>query len=348
MESTRIIKCVAGAGKTTYSLKYLASHQNGLYLAFTNSVVNDIASKGFLAKTIDSFFSSYIIYKFIHVIPIIKNGTTIEYIDKNNIPQYRLGVMTIHINPATGGISNQKKPTSFSISTEHKMLYEMRGGVKNLQNVKYIFGSDKLRLTDSLRKELSLYIINHYPKQLEEILSKRFSYIIIDEAQDLSDYKEKFAQLLSSSKIPTIILGDDNQNIMGGSGNWFELQKATSIKLGSLRSPESICKWIRENLSIEIYGVKGVGGQFKKITNAEIPQYDDGKRVLLYHANNSKNISNAISAWSGPKNTIKKAKGSTIDQDIVIIGNKMNKKNLYVALTRTKGNAYCVPTLQDK
>ena len=48
MRNLRIIKCVAGAGKTTDSIKYLKEHSNGLYLAYTNSVVDDIKYKGYL------------------------------------------------------------------------------------------------------------------------------------------------------------------------------------------------------------------------------------------------------------------------------------------------------------
>ena len=61
--NSEIIKYVAGGGKTTYSANYLKNNKNGLYLAFTNSVIEDVSKKGFLSKTIDSLFISFIIPK---------------------------------------------------------------------------------------------------------------------------------------------------------------------------------------------------------------------------------------------------------------------------------------------
>ena len=43
--NSEVIKFVAGGGKTTYSIEYLRKNANGIYLAFTNSVVNDIRNK---------------------------------------------------------------------------------------------------------------------------------------------------------------------------------------------------------------------------------------------------------------------------------------------------------------
>ena len=66
----------------------------------------------------------------------------------------------------------------------------------NSQFIKYIFGRDSLNITDQLRAELSFYIIKQYGDKIIEFLASRFSYIIIDEAQDLKAYREEFAKLL--------------------------------------------------------------------------------------------------------------------------------------------------------
>ena len=68
--NSKIIKVVAGGGKTTKSEKILRQQDNGLYLAFNNEVIDEMRLKGFICKTIDSLFSSYIIPKFTSVIPI--------------------------------------------------------------------------------------------------------------------------------------------------------------------------------------------------------------------------------------------------------------------------------------
>ncbi|MBQ8985572.1 UvrD-helicase domain-containing protein [Candidatus Saccharibacteria bacterium] len=337
---SEIVKCVAGAGKTTYSLKFLSTHKNGLYLAFTNSVVNEISDKGFLSKTIDSLFSSYIIPKFIRQIPITKGIKNIEYINSGNLPKFLIGITQLHILPKTGQIYNRQTPTAFSLYDEHCTILNDKSKKSNLNFVKCIFNENSLRLTDSLRSELSTFIVNAFPDQLLQLLKLRFDYIIIDEAQDLNGYKEIFIELLEKSDIPIVILGDDNQNIINNSGQWFKNKTATRVETTSKRCPEPICKWIRDELGIEIYGRRDLSGQYHKIPSSRVLEYNDGLRYLLFHAKQGKTITAIIDQWKGPINTIKTAKGSTINQDIVIIGNSMSKKSLYAAITRTNKNAY--------
>ena len=64
MNST-IIKCVAGSGKTTEAIGFMQKNKNGLYLAFNNKIVDEVSRKGYLSKTIDSLFQSFIIPKLI-------------------------------------------------------------------------------------------------------------------------------------------------------------------------------------------------------------------------------------------------------------------------------------------
>ena len=49
--NSRVIKCVAGAGKNRWSKDYIKSNGNGLYLAFTNSVVDELSSCGVISRT---------------------------------------------------------------------------------------------------------------------------------------------------------------------------------------------------------------------------------------------------------------------------------------------------------
>ena len=150
-------------------------------------------------------------------------------------------------------------------------------------------------------------------------------------------YREEFAKLLYNSNINLIILGDDNQNINGG-GIWFESLKPNLTEKKTYRCSENICKWIRDNLEIEIFGTENEG-EYIKIENADVLKYDDGKRELLYYSNAGSN-KEIIKNWKGKKQTIKSAKGSTIRNDIIIIGEKLGRKNLYTAITRTTKSCY--------
>ena len=333
--NSKVIKFVAGAGKTTYSEKYLKDNKNGIYLAFNNSVVNELKDKGYLCKTIDSLFFNYIIPKFTSIIPLIANGAAINYINSENMKKIKKGIANIKIEK-DGSIYNMSKKTIINLNMKNEELHAM-GNFENSFFIKSIFSKDSLNINDQQRSELSYYIIEKYPNVIVDFLSSRFSYIIVDEAQDLKGYREEFAKLIYKSNIKLILLGDDNQNINGG-GKWFEGLNADKTNLITHRCTEKICEWIRDNLKIEIYGNPN-DGEYKSIKFSEILKYDDGKRVLLYSANTGKN-KEIIEKWKGRKETIKKVKGSTIENDIVIIGTSLNKKNFYTAITRTKKNAY--------
>ena len=314
--NSQVIKFVAGGGKTTRSEKILKKECNGLYLAFTNSVVKEINNLGYLSRTIDSLFQSFIIPKFTSIIPLIASGSKIKYIETDNLPSYQKGIANIKIDNE-GNLYNVTKRLKININTKNSDLHNMTSN-DSVGILKNIFSKKELRLTNSLRSDLS-------------------NYIIIYEAQDLKNYRENFAKLLYDSQIKLILLGDDNQNINGG-GQWFESLQADEIKKESYRCPDNNCEWIRHKLNIEIYGNSNFS-IFKHIDFNEILKYDDGVKSLLYNAKSGKN-KEIIESWTGPKYTIKSAKGSTIYTDIVILGNTINKKNYYTAITRTTKNVY--------
>lgn len=333
--NSEVVKFVAGGGKTTESIKYIEENNNGIYLAFTNSVVDDIKNKGYLAKTIDSFFMTFIIPKFISLIPIIPKNAKIKFIDSKELKNNLIGISNIHID-LDGKIYNRGKYTGIDIMMNNEKIHKMNY-VPNLQYIKYIFSTEDLKLTDELRAELSLYLIKNYENEIVKLIESRFSYVLIDEAQDLNRHREALAQILYKSNIKLILFGDDYQNINGG-GNWFEELKPKLRKNESYRCPEDNCKWIRENLDIDIKGNNDKGG-VTQIAYEEVLKLDDGKRTLLYSVKSGKNI-DIVQKWKGRKKTIKTAKGSTIYDDIVIIGNELSKKNMYTAITRTKKNVY--------
>lgn len=341
--SLEVIKFVAGAGKTTESQKYMRNNENGIYLAFNNKVVDSLKSKGFLCKTIDSLFVSYIIPKMISLIPLISKGCKITYKSIDELSPNLLGVSRIKID-VDGSIYNNSSKTLFSLYMDNNELYKMNY-TPNLIFIKFIFGKTNLILTDSIRNDLCTFLIANFSDKIIKLLESRFSFIIIDEAQDLSDFREAFSKLLANSNIKLIVLGDDNQNINGG-GEWFHTLKPDKIMNHSYRCPEPNCKWIRENMGIEIYG-ENIEGAVIIISLENIKELDDGKRTLLYQLR-SKSINNIVDDWKGNKYTIKSAKGLTIDTDIVIIGKTLNVKNMYTAVTRTTRKVYLTPKIKFK
>lgn len=333
--SSQIIKFVAGAGKTTYSINYMNNHKNGLYLAFNNKVVDDISIKGLLSKTIDSFFQTYIIPKFISLIPLIGEDKKIISCGKSITNPALQGVPNIHVDEK-GNIYNKSKKIEISLNHSNEYLHS-RSNFPNSRNLKYIFSKTEFRITDVLRSEISMYLIKNYPQKIIELIESRFSFIIIDEAQDLKDYREEFGKLLEKSNIDLIVLGDDNQNINGG-GKWFESLVPTESKNTSIRCPETNCKWIREHLGIKIYG-NANNSEVHIIKWDEISKFNNSETALLYVTTASWNKV-ILETWKGPVYTIKSAKGSTIKKDIVICAKTLNDKLLYTAITRTTKSVY--------
>jgi hypothetical protein len=338
--SLTVIKFVAGGGKTTESKRLITSNKNCIYLAFNNKVVDEVSNEGFLSKTIDSLFVSYIIPKLIDLIPLISHGSKIEYVSSENIPAYLKGVSNIKIK-SDGFLYNKTHKTSFELGLENIELHQMNG-LPNLNFIKYIFGKDKIVLTDQLRSDLCNYLLDNYADKIKDIIEDRFNVLIIDESQDLKGYHERFAKLLAESNVNLYLLGDDYQNINGG-GEWFENLEPHYYKNQSYRCPDDNCKWIRDNMRIDIYGVKSDGGVCTININ-QVNDFDDSRRTLLYQSATA-NISEIINNWKGPKYTIKKSKGMTIDEDVVILGKTLNSKNMYTAITRTRKRVYLTAKL---
>ena len=333
--NSRVIKCVAGSGKTTQSKHMIECGKNGLYIAYTNKVVNEMRDAGLMGKTIDSLFQSYIIPKFIRLFPLVSAESRLRYMQFSEIPSEQKAIEKIGIDPEDGTVLFGSERKAYSLYSARN---ELPKGKKDYF-IRIMFSDSFCMITDRVREQLSLLIINKYPDKLLDILRRRFSFIIIDEAQDLKGYREKFAELLYASNIETTFFGDDNQNIMGG-GKWFENLQADKYNNQSHRCPRDVCSWIRDNLGIDIVGDERKRGMFQQITYADIEALDDNARVLLYPNVNGRN-GEVVRKWNGKKYTIGTAKGLTIDDDIVVIGNKLGKRNLYTALTRTTKNAYC-------
>lgn len=339
MHSKKVIKCVAGSGKTTDSIKSMKSNKNGLYLAFNNKVVNEISNAGYLGLTIDSLFFSYILPKMLTFIPLAANckgvvlnqEATRESIQKKN-------ARNIKFNP-DGTIKNQTSVVNATLNDTVASI-----ATRNFPNrdaLKYIFNNE-LHVTYDQAGALGGFLINKYPEQILWILRSRFDYIIIDEAQDLKPgFREDFAKLLYDNDFPVRLLGDSNQNINGG-GKWFTQLESDEEKNQSYRCPEGVCKWIRQVVGVDIYG-KDSDGIVYRVTTDAVKDLDNSTRTLLY-AKRTSGYAEYIDNWSGEVYTIKKAKGLTIDQDIVILANDLKTNNLYTAMTRTISNVYMTVT----
>ena len=342
--NSRIIKFVAGAGKTTYSVDYSKANEGGLYLAFTNSVVDDARMAGCVSLTIDSLFSSFLIPKLAAFIPLVPRGFKIQRIPERTTNQTALSAKNIRIDKEGKLYNRSKEINGVTLKTSNEVLHGM-DSFPNVLALRHIFSGDALRIDYSHLSGLAEFLVYNHDREIINLLKNRFSYIIIDEAQDLKGYRETFAQVLHDSDIALMVLGDEHQNVNNG-GAWFQGLDPDETKNTTYRCPEGVCRWIRENLDIEIYGT-GEPGQYVSIElDNNVLNLDDGSRTLLYNARSGAVVKRIIDAWSGPVSTIKTAKGRTINEEVVIVGGDLSLRNLYTAATRSKKSVYSTARLR--
>ncbi|MDO4729361.1 MAG: UvrD-helicase domain-containing protein [Bacteroidota bacterium] len=332
--NSKVIKYVAGGGKTTYSRELLKNNPRGLYLTYNNSVKDDLLGEGYLAMTLDSFLTGFIIPKAISKIPLIPDGVSIVL---NENKGFKSGSKNVSIREDGSLYNRSRHINDVSLNTQYEDFVRM-SHFTNKDFLRIIFQPDKLNIGHGQRDGLANFIIANHKEYIIDVVKKRFAYIIIDEAQDIKIEKEPLVEMFRGSNVPTIILGDENQNINGGS-EWFSKLQATYNKNESYRCGEGVCEWIRDNLEIEIIGHSGESS-YNEIKYNEALELDDGKRVLLYKAASGKQVKNILSAWRGPRSTIQTAKGRTIEEDVVIIGDSLNRRFLYTAVTRTRKAVY--------
>lgn len=332
--NSEVIKYVAGGGKTTYSRGILKDNPRGLYLTYNNSVKDDLLGEGYLAMTIDSFLTGFIIPKTIPKIPLIPDGVSIIL---NEDTGYRSGSRNISIREDGSLYNRSQRIDGANLNTQYEDFIRV-SNFANKEFLKMIFQSDVLNISHEQRDGLANFIITNHKEYISDMIEKRFAYIIIDEAQDIKVPKKPLVEMLRSLNVPTIILGDENQNINGGS-EWFGELHATHNKNESYRCGDGVCGWIRDNLKIDIIG-HGGESSYNAIGYDKVLDLDDGKRVLLYKAAFGRQVKNILSAWKGPKSTIQTAKGRTIEEDVVIIGDSLSRRFLYTAATRTRKHVY--------
>ena len=230
-----ILNACPGSGKTTtiaHKLLRLVQEWNAnhdraggiLCLSFTNVAKNEIAEKfreisGFPLNyphkiaTIDSFVNTNITLPYCHKIlnvgkrfRIIDDTSYIDRLFENNWPFKKLySGLTYRFAPSkidhtlTGGISWDGHDKSSDAD-----FVKYGTAVKDIQ-----FKAGLLKTSDSAL--IALQILQKFP-QLSKYLSTRFSYLIIDEAQDTSEIQHSLlAELLKGGLQHLDLVGDPYQ-----------------------------------------------------------------------------------------------------------------------------------------
>lgn len=238
-----LLTACPGSGKTTsiaYKLGEFSGYKDDkvLCLSFTNNAVKELEESFVLLHgnkityphkilTIDSFLSQYIVLPFWYLIEGLTKRPTIMD-DTASSPLYECSYFEKGVRKSRFYAKLSKNGYKYYFS--HKESDFSRDTEGNLLCDNNIITSDNgltvARLILKRRLNLGIlssgdieyyafYILNNYPK-ITQALAHRFTYLIMDEAQDMSSIQYEIIKLLMAGGLRNVeFVGDLRQSIYG-------------------------------------------------------------------------------------------------------------------------------------
>lgn len=230
-----ILNACPGSGKTTtvahkmYSL--IQSWENNFSitagiacLSFTNVAKNEISEKfkeindfalpyPHLISTIDSFVNTYITLPFAHNLKNI--GKRYRIIDDMN---YLKGIFMANwqLKSEYGTLLHKFDPSKIDYSITNGIVWDGHDKSNDPHFVKYGKAVKKLQFSYGLLKTsdsafFAFHILKKYPR-LAKYIAAKFSYLMIDEAQDTSEIQHSILEMLYNGGLKNIdLVGDPYQ-----------------------------------------------------------------------------------------------------------------------------------------
>lgn len=351
----QVILAVAGAGKTYHICHNIDASKKNLILAYTHENIKNIRKElisafGCIPKlttvlTFDSFIYRYMILPY--------EPSILQFFHKEN---FKTNGITLN-KPAQQTINGKPNPKYFTKDKiEH---YITSNGYYYCENL----------------AELIMHIKqgkNSLIKRIASNLNKFYNEILIDEFQDFREFKYDLITSMAKEIDNITLVGDYNQHSVSAVNNsgrpfkkqgniisyenfkniikqiGFEIDETTLES--SRRCPENICEFVNKKLNIRFsHNNENVGNVIFVEDNIE-KILNDNTIVKLVYKNASKCNFRAIN-WSY-------SKGDTFDNVCVILTDNFENlydpnfncekisqitiNQLYVALTRTRGNLYII------
>lgn len=351
----RVILAVAGAGKTYHICHNIDKNKKNLILAYTHENIKNIRKElinafGCIPElttviTFDAFVYRYLILPY--------EPSILKFFKQEN---FKTKGITLN-KPAPQTINNRPNPRYV-----------------NKDKIGHYITHSGFYYCDNL-SELVMYVKqgrNSLIKKFASNLNKFYSEILIDEFQDFREYDFDLITALAKEIDNIILVGDYNQHSVSAKNNSgkpfkkrgtdvsYEDFKNTISNLGfevdettlqsSRRCPENICKFVREKLNIVFSHNNNNDGDVIFLSENIENILKDNNIVKLVYKNASKCNFRAMN-WSY-------SKGDTFENACVILTDNFEKifnndfscrgisqitiNQLYVALTRTKGDLYII------
>lgn len=233
-----IVNACPGSGKTTsvaYKLNTLIQNWEHKYsgiacISFTNVAKDEINKKyneftgksisyPHIVSTIDSFINQYITLPHYHILGYATRPTILEdYTVLDSLPWYTLNKYKISSKP----VRFKYPPSKIDIATNGTFLFDGKVPNLNQQNLntfnKYCSELKNLQFRKGLLKNsdslyIALKVLKDNPKIVRQLVS-RFSYFIIDEAQDTSKLQHLIIDNLIKNGLEHIeLIGDPYQSL---------------------------------------------------------------------------------------------------------------------------------------
>lgn len=230
-----VLNACPGSGKTTTVAHKIHSliqnwednfsiNEGIVCLSFTNVAKNEIADKfkeinGFplpyphLISTIDSFVNTFVTLPFAHKIKDIGKRYRIiddsSYLDKIFQSNWKL-------NKEFGNLLHRFQPSKIDYTIENGISWDGHDKSDDVDFVKYGKEIKKIQFSMGLLKTsdsalFAYHILKKYPR-LAKYLAAKFSYLIIDEAQDTSKIQHFILEMLYKGGLNNIdLVGDPFQ-----------------------------------------------------------------------------------------------------------------------------------------
>jgi len=334
MVTKRLILAVAGSGKTTLIIESLNLEERYLIVTYTinnfNTIKRRIISKfGFFPKNITVLKFFEFAYSFCTK-PFLLFKYSLKGICFEKTPDYT---------------------NYFKISDEQRYL------TKN--NLIY---HNRISKFLEINETISLII---------DKLEKFYDYFIIDEFQDLGGHDFNLIMQLAKSNINLLFVGDFYQHTYSTSNDGQTNKKLyvnidkyieeieshninvdTQTLIGSHRCSPTICKFISDNLNIEIESKREDETTIHIVDNIkDIPHIIEDNSIVKLLYNNSSEQSFFAKNWGECKGEDDYSHTCVILNKSTTQNLKKNKLNdlkpstknkLYVAISRTKGDCFIV------
>lgn len=335
----QLILAVAGSGKTTHIVEQLNLEKRSLVVTYTNTNFRNLHDS--------------IARKFGHIPSNIKLMTYFSFLYSFCYRPF------LSLTFKARGINYNKNPNQYAS--------QLIRGTTQINKLYFVDEFDRLYGNRIAKLLKTVDII----PDINLRLAKYFDNFFIDEVQDFSGHDFNLLKDIAQAKIEMILLGDFYQhtydtgrdgNVNKNLHNNYDSYLNSFTQIGftidteslknSYRCSPSVCKYIRDQLGIEIYSNRADDSQIFRLHDQEEAEiyFHDDNIIKLFHSEDFK-YGCFSSNWGA-------SKGENKYHDVCVVLNQTTAKHykdnklhelptktknkLYVACSRANNNLYIV------